>query len=59
MDTLAKVLEELAPKVQFKQDIAKKVSTEKAKRARALIAQQYATLRVHGQRADNPVRTQR
>eukprot|EP00211_Chloroparvula_japonica_P003826 CAMPEP_0119130410 /NCGR_PEP_ID=MMETSP1310-20130426/7761_1 /TAXON_ID=464262 /ORGANISM="Genus nov. species nov., Strain RCC2339" /LENGTH=794 /DNA_ID=CAMNT_0007120915 /DNA_START=57 /DNA_END=2441 /DNA_ORIENTATION=- len=52
MVALQAVIDDLAPKVQFKQDVAKKVSTEKAKRARALIAQQYATLRVHGQRPE-------
>ena len=43
---------DLEPKVQFKQDVAKKMSSEKAKRARALIAQQYAHMRVAEQRGD-------
>uniref|UniRef100_A0A7S4PB18 DH domain-containing protein n=1 Tax=Paramoeba aestuarina TaxID=180227 RepID=A0A7S4PB18_9EUKA len=52
MEELKEAFVELEPKVQFKQDVAKKMSSEKAKRARALIAQQYAHLRVEEQRGE-------
>mmetsp|Transcript_42568 Transcript_42568/g.59639 ORF Transcript_42568/g.59639 Transcript_42568/m.59639 type:complete len:585 (+) Transcript_42568:1251-3005(+) len=41
LEALRECFHVLEPKYQFKNDVAQKMSTEKAKRARALIAQQY------------------